>query len=278
MELKEFLNSILFETDNLTLTIYQASLLIITLFLTWLVLRLIKKVMNRNLRKSGKDVGSYYALFKILSYFIWILVVGIALETIGVKFNLLIASSAALLVGLGLGLQQIFNDYVSGLLILFEGNLKVNDIIQIEDEIVGRVVSINLRTSKIETRDDIVFIVPNHKLINENIVNWTHMKSLTRFNIRVGVAYGSDTELVEKVLLSCASNHPEVTESPKPFVRFVDFGSSSLDFQLFFWTAETFGVENIKSNLRFRIDNEFRKNDIRIPFPQTDVHIMQGRE
>ena len=182
-----------------------------------------------------------------------------------------------MLVGLGFGIQQIFNDYISGILILFEGNLKVNDVVQMEDETIGIVKEIFLRTSKIETRDDFTIIVPNHKLISDNIINWSHLESRTRFNVKVGVAYGSDTTLVEKVLLDCANNHPDIVKHAA-FVRFINFGDSSLDFQLFFWTMKTFRVENIKSNLRFKIDQEFKKNEIRIPFPQRDVHVLEGRD
>ena len=278
MTFKEIINYTLIQTENISLTFYQVLVFVLILFFTWLILKLIKKLIYRKLKKSGRGIGSRYALFQILKYFIWIIVFGIALETIGVRFNLLIASSAALLIGLGLGLQQIFNDYVSGILILFEGNLKVNDVVQMEDNIIGKVKEIQLRTSKVETRDDYIIIVPNHKLISDNIINWSHMETRTRFNLNVGVAYGSDTVLVEEVLLDCAHDHPDIATTPEPFVRFIDFGNSSLDFQLFFWTLKTFRVENIKSNLRFKIDQEFRKNDIRIPFPQSDVHILKGRE
>ena len=278
MTFKEIINYTLIQTENISLTFYQVLVFVLILFFTWLILKLIKKLIYRKLKKSGRGIGSRYALFQILKYFIWIIVFGIALETIGVRFNLLIASSAALLIGLGLGLQQIFNDYVSGILILFEGNLKVNDVVQMEDNIIGKVIEIQLRTSKVETRDDYIIIVPNHKLISDNIINWSHMESRTRFNLNVGVAYGSDTALVEEVLLDCAHDHPDIAPTPEPFVRFINFGNSSLDFQLFFWTLKTFRVENIKSNLRFKIDREFRKNDIRIPFPQSDVHILKGRE
>lgn len=278
MKFNDIINYKILETENLSLTLYQVIVFVLILVFTWLILKLIKKLITRKLRKSGRSSGSKYAVFQILKYFIWIIVLGIALETIGVKFNLLIASSAALLIGLGLGLQQIFNDYVSGILILFEGNLKVNDVVQMEDDIIGKVKEIQLRTSKIETRNDFIIIVPNHKLISDNIINWSHIETRTRFNIKVGVAYGSDTRLVENVLLDCAHDDPDIATKPAPFVRFTDFGNSSLDFELFFWTLKTFRVENIKSKLRFKIDQEFRKNNIRIPFPQTDVHVLQGRE
>lgn len=275
MTFKEFINYKLVQTDSLSLTIQQVLIFVFILFFTWLILKLIKRLINRRLKKVGKEVGSRYALFQILKYFIWVIVIGIALETIGIRFNLLIASSAALLVGLGFGLQQIFNDYISGLLILLEGNLKVTDVVQMADGMIGRVMEINLRTSKIETRDDFTIIVPNHKLINDNIINWSHLESRTRFHVNVGVAYGSDTLRVEKVLLDCAHSHSDIAATPEPFVRFTDFGNSSLDFQLYFWTSKTFRVESINSKLRFDIDHSFRQNGIRIPFPQRDVHMIK---
>jgi small-conductance mechanosensitive channel len=278
MTFKEFIDYQIIQTDNISLSVYQILIFVLILTTTWFVFKFIQKIINRKFKKVESGGGSKYAVFQILKYFVWVIVIGVALETIGIRFNLLIASSAALLVGLGFGLQQIFNDYISGLLILFEGNLRVQDVVQMEDGTIGKVMEINLRTSKIETRDDIIIIVPNHRLVSNNIINWSHMESLTRFNVDVGVAYGSDTLQVEKVLLDCANGHPDIAAVQKPFVRFVNFGDSSLDFQLYFWTKKTFRVENIKSNLRFRIDQEFRKNDIRIPFPQSDVHVLQGRE
>jgi len=276
MTFKDFIDYKIIQAENISLSVFQVIEFVLILLVTWLVFKLIQKIINRKLKNAENGGGSKYALFQILKYFIWVIVFGIALETVGIRFNLLIASSAALLVGLGFGLQQIFNDYISGLLILFEGNLKVQDVVQMEDGNIGRVMEINLRTSKIETRDEYFIIVPNHRLISNQIINWSHIESLTRFQVNVGVAYGSDTSLVEKTLLACANGHPEIAHSPGPFVRFVNFGDSSLDFQLYFWTEKTFRVENIKSSLRFRIDKEFRNNDIRIPFPQRDVHIFKG--
>lgn len=278
MTFKEFIDYQLIQTDSLSLTVYQVILFVVILGATWLVFTIIQKFINRKFRSLESGGGSKYAAFQILKYFIWVIVIGIALETIGIRFNLLIASSAALLVGLGFGLQRIFNDYISGLLILFEGNLKVQDVVQMEDGTIGRVMEINLRTSKIETRDEFFIIVPNHRLINNNIINWSHLESRTRFSVNVGVAYGSDTALVENTLLECANGHPEIASTPKPFVRFVNFGDSSLDFQLYFWTDKTFRVENIKSGMRFRIDAAFREKNIRIPFPQRDVHFFKEEE
>ena len=129
--------------------------------------------------------------------------------------------------------------------------------IELEETIVGRVIRIGIRTSKIKTRDDVVIIVPNSKLVNDNIINWSHMDKKTRFNVKVGVAYGSDVKLVKNLLLKCAVGNHDIYENPIPFVRFLDFGDSSLDFQLFFWVKNSFAVENIKSDLRFSINQCF---------------------
>ncbi len=272
MTLKEIISYKIIETDKFELSVYQLVVFSLILIVTWIIMRFAKKLVDRQLRRKKLEAGNTYALFQITKYFIWIVAIGIGLETIGIQFNLLIASSAALLVGLGLGLQQIFMDYVAGIIVLFEGNLKVNDVVQFGD-LIGEVKQTGLRTSKIETRDDYVVVVPNHKLVNDMLVNWSHNKRNTRFHVDVGVAYGSDTRLVEKILLECAKTHSNISNNPGPFVRFNDFGNSSLDFQLYFWTENSFRVENTKSALRFMIDDQFRKNNITIPFPQRDVHI-----
>ena len=251
------------------------SIVLIVFFITVLIVRIIKRVFKRLVKKGTIDGGSSNSIFQIIRYILWIISIGLMLEIIGFKLTILIAGSAAILVGFGFGIQQIFNDFASGLILLFERNLKANDIVQLENDIVGKVLVIGLRTTKINTRDNIVMIVPNSKFTNDSIINWSHSEDITRFDIEIGVAYGSDVPLAKKILLKCAKNHPGILTDPEPFVRFTDFGDSSLDSQLFFWTNLSFDSENIKSDLRFVVDDEFRKNGIQIPFPQTDVHIKK---
>jgi small-conductance mechanosensitive channel len=205
---------------------------------------------------------------------LWVIAIALVLETMGVKVTILIASSAALLVGIGFGLQHVFSDIVSGLIILFDGSLHITDVVEVDD-MVGKVQNIGLRTTVVTTRDNVNVIIPNHKFTSDNLINWSHIEKKTRFNIDVGVAYGSDVMLVKQLLLQCAENHKSIESNPKSFVRFNNFGDSSLDFQLYFWTKMSFEVENIKSDIRFAIDDAFRKNDVVIPFPQRDVH-MKG--
>ena len=197
------------------------------------------------------------------------------LNLTGLKLTVLWGAGAALLVGIGFGLQQIFADLISGIFLLFEGNLKEDDVVELTNGTICRVTFIGARTSKVKTRDDVILIIPNSHFISQEVINWSHIESQTRFDVGVGVAYGSDVQLIKKVLLECAHVNPDISFSPVPFVRFQNFGDSSLDFSLYFWTANTFRVENIKSDIRFAIEKFFRENNIQIPFPQRDVHMIQ---
>ena len=273
MTLKEFLETSLIETKDFDITVYEILIILLILICTLFVIRVIRKVFRIREKRKEFDPGRSHAIQQILKYVLWIAAILISLETVGIKLTLLLAGSAALLVGLGLGLQQIFQDIMSGVAILFEGVLKVGDVVEIKDDIVGRVVEIGLRTSKIETRDHIIMVIPNSKFVTDIVINWSHMEKNTRFHVDVAVAYGSDVEKVTRVLLQCAADQQNISASPQPFVRFIDFGNSSLDFQLYFWSTETFRVEFIKSELRYKIDAAFRENGIHIPFPQRDVHI-----
>ncbi len=271
--MKDFLEYHLIDVDNYTLTPYDILVAIFVILVTFVILKIIRKAIFARDRKRY-DIGTLNSIFLVTKYFVWTIAIIIILQTIGVNITYLIASSAALLVGLGLGIQQIFNDIVSGIFLLFEGNVKINDIVQIND-MVATVKQINLRTSKVETRDKVIIIVPNSKLISDNVINWSTIDENTRFSIKVGVSYGSDVKKVKQILESVAANHKKISKTPKPFVRFTDFGNSSLDFELLFFTKNSFRVKNIKSELRFEIYSEFSKNNINIPFPQQDIYIKE---
>lgn len=275
MTVKDFLELALIETKDFDIKVYEVLIIVVIFVVTALVMRVLKRLFRIREKRGNFDRGRSHAILQIFRYVIWIAVILVSLETVGIKLTLLLAGSAALLVGVGLGLQQIFQDVMSGIAILFEGILKVGDIVEIQDNIVGRVIEIGLRTSKIETRDKVIMVVPNSKFVTDNVINWSHIEKKTRFHVNIGVAYGTDVKKVTEVLLQCASVQKKISASPKPFVRFNDFGNSSLDFQLFFWTTDTFQVEFIKSEIRYTIDAKFKENGIRIPFPQHDVHLIK---
>jgi len=270
--INDILGYTLVNTDKLTITVYSVLMAVVIIFVTAILLWGIKRIFRRTLFKKAIDPARGHSVFQLIKYIFWIIALILVLDTLGVKITLLLAGSAALLVGIGLGLQQVFRDIISGFFLLFERNLKVGDVVELEG-VVGIVKDIGFRTTTIESRDNIILIIPNSKFIEENVINWSHIEKKTRFHVNVGVAYGSDVDKVTRVLLECARHHQKITSDPEPFVRFDDFGNSSLDFQLFFWTDNAFRVENIKSDLRFEIDRKFRENNITIPFPQRDVHM-----
>ena len=276
MNLKDILEYQLVETDKITLTVYSLIEIFIILVVTKLLITLFRKVLKRQARKNRLEVGTSHAIFQIIKYIFWIIAIVIIFDTIGFKITFLLAGSAALLVGIGLGVQEVFKDLISGFFILFEGNLRVADIVELEGNLVGKVIQIGLRTTKIETRDRVVLIIPNSKFISDRLINWSHMEKKTRFHVNIGVAYGSDVEKVTRILHEAADEHVKVARDPKPIVMFSDFGESSLDFKLHFWTYDTFWVEIIKSDLRYVINKKFIENDVTIPFPQRDVHLISA--
>ena len=215
------------------------------------------------------DIGSQYAINRLISYVVYIVAFVMALDNMGIQMTVLWGGIAALLVGVGLGLQQTFNDLFSGILLLFERTVEVGDVVEING-IVGTVKTIGLRTSLVEARDSVTHIIPNSKLVMDNIVNWNHYDSKVRFIIKVGVAYGSDTALVKELLLQ-AIIQPKILKRPAPYVRFSDFGASSLDFEILFYSRDLRGINDVKSDVRFEIDRLFRENNIEVPFPQRDV-------
>lgn len=269
---KQFFAKELFSVSDVPITVQKVFIFIVIVFIVRLVVLIIDFFIGRNIQTKKLDYGKTKSVQQIVKYFVWIGGILIGIGSLGLKLTFIVASVSALLVGVGFGLQNIFNDFFSGIIILFDGSIKVKDIVQVGD-VVGRVKEIGIRTTKVLDRDNIILIIPNSKFTTDSVINWSVVDKKSRFNVAVGVAYGSDVRLVEKILLECANECKDVERDPKPFVRFENFGDSSLDFRLYFWNSKSFTVENTKSALRFTIDQKFRENSISIPFPQRDVHI-----
>ncbi len=248
--------------------LYAALIIIGARIFSWAFIQLF---LFRYYKRKGINPGSQYAINQLLKYTIFIIAILMAVEAMNINLTVLWAGSAALLVGLGLGLQQTFNDLISGIILLFERTLEVGDFIQVDHDLIGQVRAIGWRTSEVETIDGITVVVPNSKMMSENLINWSHSGKKARFSIDVGVAYGSDTELVRQILLKVASEHELILKYPNASVQFVAFGDSSLNFELLFWSRKFLIIEDIKSDLRFAIDKAFKDNNVEIPFPQRDV-------
>ena len=231
----DFFNFEIFNINNHTLSIFDLSSIIRVGISAKLILWIIKKALFNKKKLHKLDEGSAFALFQIIKYLIWIIAITLVLETLGIKVTILLAGSAALLVGVGLGLQQTFNDMLSGIILLFEHSVKVGDILEIDGDMVI-IEEIGLRTSKGMNVRQIVVIIPNSLITTNKVINWSHQTQKTLFNIDIGVAYGSDVDLVIKTLEESALEHLEFLECEFKEVRFINFGNSSMDFQLFFYS------------------------------------------
>lgn len=219
-------------------------------------------------RDHKLDIGRLNSVVLLISYLVWLIVIVIALNRTDIHIGYLIGGSAALMVGLGFGLQEIFKDIVAGIFILFEGKVRKGDVLELEG-VIGEVYNLGIRTTELIRRDGIKIVIPNNKLISDNVVNWSHAKKPARHSIQVSVDYNADVRKIESLLIKCLERLPgiELDGEYKPSVRLADFGPSAYQFELLFWTYEYFRFEYIKSSLRFLIVETFSENNIKIPFP-----------
>jgi small-conductance mechanosensitive channel len=178
-------------------------------------------------------------------------------------------------VGVGFGLQNITQNFISGIILLVERPIQKGDFVVV-GEIVGTVIEIEMRATKVLSRDGVAMIVPNSEFISGRVFNQSHPTTRKRVRIAIGVAYGTDTGLVRETLIGIGLAHPEVLNEPAPIVLFTRFGDSSLDFELAVWLDSPEREPIIMSELRFAIDRVFREKRIEIPFPQREVHVKQA--
>ncbi len=261
--------------NKINITIGLLLLVVFTLLGVSFILRSIRVLYTKKLDELDKL--KFISVFKFIKYVIYIVVLFIILGTAGVNITPILAASAFLLVGIGLALQDLFQDILGGVFIILDKSLSVGDIIEVDSK-VGRVMEIQLRTTRTITQDDKIIIIPNHKFLTDSIYNFTQNQKTTRENVSVGVAYGSDVDLVVKLLLQSVTSNNDILKNPKPYVFFEDFGDSALMFNVYFYIKDSFRAPFIKSTIRFSIDELFRNNNVRIPFPQRDVHLFPNEK
>ncbi len=244
------------------------------LLLTELSTRLWRKILREKfLAGSGMDTGLKDSITTITTYLIWGIGIFISLRMIGVSSTSLTVVFGALSIGLGFGLQNIFNNFISGIILLFERPIQVGDAVEING-IWGVVQKINVRSTLVQTYDNASLIIPNSEFISNKVINWSFKDHRIRRVITVGVAYGSDTALVSSTLTEIAEKAQWVLKTPESDVLFSDFGDSALIFKLRVWTLVDQMVK-VETHIRFEIERLFRERHIEIPFPQHDVHIIR---
>ena len=270
--IRHILEAVIFRVGKFEIMASTLLIVLLIFIATKVLLWIIRKAIFRKRSRDGIEMSNAYSLYQIIRYLLWIISILFMMQTLSISITVLLAGSAALLVGIGLGLQQTFNDFISGIILLIEGTTRVGDVLEVDGEVI-KIQEIGIRTSKGLSRDDIVVIIPNSYITTNKVINWSHQSMKTRFRINVGVAYGSDVDLVVKVLESSALEHPEIADKEHIEARFVDFGSSSLNFQLLFFSDDVFRIEKVKSEIRKIINRKFIENKITIPFPQVDLHV-----
>ncbi|HEX5884366.1 MAG TPA: mechanosensitive ion channel domain-containing protein [Pyrinomonadaceae bacterium] len=235
-----------------------------------------KSLVNRVLARRGVDLGVREATGAIVRYLLLFIGLLVILQTIGIDLTALSILTGAVGLGIGFGLQNIASNFISGIIILFERPVRIGDRIAVGD-IEGDVVRIGARSTTVLTNDNIDIIIPNSKLITENVVNWTHGERKVRFRIPVSVAYSVDIRKVEQALVEAAKDVYDVLESPAPVVRFIQFGENGLEFELRAWTTTLVQRRGkFTSAINFAIYDKFKEHEIEVPYPQRDIHIRSG--
>jgi small-conductance mechanosensitive channel len=240
------------------------------------LLALLRRGLRRAKRLSAMDEGKRFIIRRLVTSMVWTVTALFVLSILGVELTALWAGSAALLVGVGIGLQGFFNDVVSGFVLLFEGGVAVGNVLEVDGKLV-RIERIDLRSTRAVTVAGELIVLPNAKVAGEAVVNLSQGDRAMRIRVNVGVAYGSDVALVSRLLAEAMSEQPEVLPTPEPAVFFQDFADSSLNFSVMGWLDDPWDRMAIQSRVRTAIDAKFREHGVTIPFPQRDLHIVDHR-
>ncbi|WP_410878328.1 mechanosensitive ion channel family protein [Myroides sp. DW712] len=266
--LSKFLEYELYASKSLSITIGTILFIVFTLMITKYGLTFLRKTVIKN---SPPDVAlRLRSVFNFVNYFIYVIMFFFILNVIGLNISMFLTTSAALFVGLGFALQDIFRDIIAGIYILFDKTLNLGDVIEVNGQ-VARVKAIHLRCTIVETRNLKDIVIPNRKLIDDIVYNWTHEDPVIRARIDVGVYIGTDVELVKAVLLTAVEDNKDVLKNPKPIVFIDQFGDSSIRFILYYFIENAFDNDRISSDIRFAIDKKFKLNNISLPVPVLKV-------
>lgn len=275
-QIREFFDFELFTIQGIHVTVEDLVTVVVLFVIIQMVIIGLRITLSRLAkRRTQLDKGKRFTIIQLARYLLYVIFIYAALEIMGFDPRGLLLASGAFLVAIGLGLQKVFLDFVSGIIILTEGNMQVGDIIELNG-LVCKVQRVDIRTSKVITQDGNYITIPNGQITENQVTNWSLQDEESRFCVTVGVAYGSNTEEVKRLLIECAKAHQNVLKNREVLVMFSNFGDSSLDFELYFWARQSWTMPVTLSDLRFAIEKSFRENGIKIPYPQRDVWIKKN--
>ncbi|MBN8702352.1 MAG: mechanosensitive ion channel [Bacteroidetes bacterium] len=251
-----------------SLTFSRIVYIIGLLLFLWVILKVIKKVLAKY---TKFDEGQKFTAYTIVKYFLYVFAISAVLKFLGIDISVLVAGSAALFVGIGLGLQSLFYDFISGIILLVDGTIKVGNVLQIGDKRV-EVLSIRFRTSVVKTREEKEVILPNSFLTKNEIINWSNQKNINRHYVELQVLE-KDVERAMDLILTTIKVHPKVIATPEPYVRIERFTEYAVELRLLFWSEEVLAVGRMLGDIRLLILKELRKNSIVMPAPHQVVSI-----
>ena len=276
-----WLNFEFFTIGSYSLTVGRLIFSIAIVVATFIASRIAQRATSRLLKfRATITESQVYTVNRIIHYFILLIGVILSATALGIDLSKLAIIGGALGIGIGLGLQNIVNNFFSGIILMLERSLKVGDFIELSDGLVGEVIKINIRSTLIRSNDNVDILIPNSEFVSSRVTNWTLEENIRRFRVPFGVAYGSDKEIVRKAAIEAAMA-VELTlndDNKKPAVWMTGFGDSSLDFVLAVWV----NPEAVKrpsylmSEYLWAIDDAFRRYGVEIPFPQRDLHVRSG--
>jgi small-conductance mechanosensitive channel len=273
-----FLDTELWKGDDYSVTVSKLIIAILVFLSSFFLSSLGSNWIKRRMMKREKtSITAINAIQRITFYILWVTFALIALNIVKIPLTAFAFMSGAFVVGLGFGMQNIFNNFISGFIVIFSRPFKVNDIIDVAGT-QGTVMDIASRSTTIKTWDGFDVILPNRYFLENTVTNWTKSDPKKREVLKVGVSYDSDSRNVEKLLLDVAKDHSKVLKDPAPFVIFKNFGDDALEFEVYYWfDLRTSSGPKISSDLRHHILAVFNREGINIPYPQRDIHIIEAK-
>ena len=275
--IREFLNSehLSFKVGETHFSVYiLAKALIFIVILFWVVGIVSSFVENRIKQIKGVKLSNKALITKAFQSVIYFITFLLALNFLGIDLTAFAVLGGAIGIGIGIGLQKISSNFISGIILLFEKSIENDDLIELNDGTFGTIRHTSARYTLIETFDGKEIMIPNEDFVTNRVINWTYSNSKGRVDLKLGVSYKSDIKKAQELILEAAKEHPRCSADPEPTCYLTDFADSSVNFLLFFWVDDIIkGRYEPKSDVMFSIWDKFKANDIEIPFPQQDIHI-----
>ena len=265
----------LYKSGDTIIVFNQVIIALLVILVGIVASKILARGIGRRLAKSGKlNQNTTHILQRLFNLLFIVVIVLIALPIAGIPITVFTVLGGAVAIGIGFGAQNLFNNLISGLILMLEKPIRIGDIVEVGEE-EGKVEDIGNRCVRVRRGDGVDVLIPNSQFLEKEVVNWTLSDSNLRGEVVVGVAYGSDTRKTHDLMMQAANENDRIHRSPEAFVLFEDFGDNALAFRLYYWASvdRPLDLHRINSALRFRIDALFREADITIAFPQRDVHL-----